>query len=102
MPTPAERPSLSKTIEERYATQRAGGAFEVKDRLKKPGQVPQSGERMPVDGNEHLVSVDDFAVKQMQGQTEMLDALEANTSSSPKSKELSLYIKGLDTRKYRG
>jgi len=100
MPTPSERPSLSKNLEERYATQRAGGAFEVKQRLKPPGQAPQTGDRMPIDGNEALVSVDDFAVKPMQGVTELLDAIEANASPAPKSKELSLYIKGLDTRRY--
>ena len=102
MPTPVERPSLSKTLEERYATQRAGGAFEVKQRLKPPGRAPQAGERMPIDGNEHLVSVDDFAVKQMIGVTELLDAQEANASSSPKSKEMSLYIRGFSNRKYKG
>ena len=101
MPTQPDRPSLSKTLEERYATQRAGGAFDVKQRLKAPNHAPAPGDRMPIDGNEHLVSVDDFAVKPMIGVTELLDAQEANGSSSPQSKEMSLYIKGIDTHKYK-
>lgn len=101
MPTPNERPSLTKDLASRYATQRAGGAFEVKQRLKSPGSAPQSGDRMPIDGNERLYSADDFAVKQILGLTELLDAQEANTSPSPKSKEMSLYIRGFNNRKYK-
>ena len=101
MPQPADRPSLTKDLATRYATQRAGGAFEVKQRLKPPGSSPKTGDRMPIDGNERLYSADDFAVKQPLGVTEMLDAQEANTTSAPKSKELSLYIKGFSNRKYK-
>lgn len=101
MPQPADRPSLTKDLATRYATQRAGGAFDVKERLKAPGSSPQTGERMPIDGNEKMYSADDFAVKQVLGVTELLDAQEANSSSAPKSKELSLYIKGFNNRKYK-
>jgi hypothetical protein len=101
MPTPADRPSLTKDLASRYATQRAGGAFEVKQRLKPPGASPSAGDRMPIDGNERIYSADDFAVKQAIGVTELLDAQEANTTSSPKSKELSLYIRGFSNRKYK-
>lgn len=100
MPTPNQRPSLTTDLATRYATQKAGGAFEVKQRLHPPGVAPKAGERMPIDGNEHLYSVDDFVVKEMQGVTELLDAQEANNSSSPHSKELSLYIKGFNNQKY--
>ena len=99
MPTPSDRPSLTKTLEQRYATQHAGGAFNVKERLGGPGAPPIA--RMPVDGNEVLYSVDDFKVKAMQGVTELLDAIEANSTSAPRSKELSLYIRGFSNRKYR-
>ena len=99
MPTPSDRPSLTKTLEQRYATQHAGGAFNVKERLGGPGAPPIA--RMPVDGNEVLYSVDDFKVKAMQGVTELLDAIEANSTSAPRSKELSLYIRGFSNRRYR-
>jgi hypothetical protein len=101
MPQPADRPSLTKDLASRYASQHAGGAFEVKQRLKPPGSSPTTGDRMPIDGNERLYSADDFAVKQILGVTELLDAQESNTSSSPKSKEMSLYIRGFTNRKYK-
>lgn len=102
MPTPNQRPSLTTNLESRYSNQRAGGAFDVKQRLKAPGRSPQNGDRMPIDGNERLYSEDDFAVKQQLGVTELLDAKEANTSGAPKSKEMSLYIRGFNNQKYRG
>lgn len=34
--TPTERPSLQVTLEERYATQRAGGAFDAKEVKQQP------------------------------------------------------------------
>ena len=101
MPTPNERPSLSKDLLTRYATQRAGSAFDVKLTLKSPGQALQTGDRLPIDGNERMYSTDDFAVKQLQGVTEFLDAKEANSSSSPRSREISRYIKGFNNRKYK-
>ncbi len=102
MPTPSERPSLSTDLESRYRNQRAGSAFDVKTILKSPGNVPSAGDRMPIDGNERLYSVDDFAVKQIYGVTELLDARSANNSTSPSSKELSRFMKGFTNRKYKG
>jgi len=100
MPTPIDRPSLNKDLETRYKTQKAGGAFEVKQRLGPPGtKIPAT---MPINGNEDLYTVDDFKTKMMQGVTELKEVLEANTTSSPKSKEMSLYIKGFSNRRYRG
>ena len=99
MPTPSQRPSLTTTLDQRYATQHAGGAFEVKQRLGGPGAPPIA--RMPIDGNEVLYSVDDFKMKAMQGVTEVLDAIESNTSSAPRSKEMSLYIRGFSNQKYK-
>ena len=99
MPIPTTRPSLNKNLEERYATQRAGGAFDVKQRLGGPGAAV--GPRMPVDGNEVLYTVDDFKTRAVQGITELKEALEANSSSSPKSKEMSLYIRVFSNRKYK-
>jgi len=99
MPTPADRPSLTKTLDQRYSTQHAGGAFEVKQRLGAPGAPVNS--RMPIDGNEVNYTVDDFKTKMIPGITELKEAIEANSSSSPKSKEMSLYIRGFTNRKYK-
>lgn len=101
MPTPSTRPSLTTDLEARYRNQRVGSAFDVKKTLKGPGDAPQVGDRMPIDGNEHLVSVDDFRVKSPLQVTDVLDAIESNSTSSPKSQELSLYIKGFTNRKYK-
>lgn len=101
MPTPITRPSLTKDLASRYATQRAGGAFEVKQRLKPPGNSPTAGDRMPIDGNERLYTNDDFVVKQPIGVTEFLDAQDANSSSSPRSREISRYIRGFSNQKYK-
>ena len=99
MPNPTERPSLTKTLDQRYATQHAGGAFEVKQRLGAPGAAPNA--RMPVDGNEVLYTIDDFKTKAVQGITELKDALEANTSPSPKSKEMSRFMRGFSNKRYK-
>ena len=42
-----------------------------------------------------------FEVKVMTGVTQLLDAISSNGGGQSKSKELSLYIKGIDTRRYR-
>ena len=101
MPTPSQRPSLETDLESRYRNQRVGSAFSVKELLKEPGSSPKSGERMPINGNEHLYSVDDFAVKAKVGVTELLDALDANSTSSPSSKEMSLFMRGFTNKKYK-
>jgi hypothetical protein len=56
---------------------------------------------MPIDGNEALYTQDDFAVKKLLGVTELLDAQEANSSTAPRSKEISRYIKGFSNKKYK-
>jgi hypothetical protein len=102
MPDNNDRPSLDTSLESRYARQKAGGAFDVKERLKGPGQSPKTGDRMPIGGNEALYTNKDFAVKPLQGVTEFLDAQDANNSPAPKSKEKSRYMKGFSNRKYKG
>lgn len=37
--TPIERTSLTLTLEERYATQKVGGAFDVKSTIQKSGHM---------------------------------------------------------------
>lgn len=102
MPDNNDRPSLDNSLESRYARQRAGGAFDVKERLKGPGQSPKAGDRMPIGGNESLYTKRDFAVKAMLGMTEFLDAASSNNSPSPKSLEKSRYLKGFTNKKYKG
>ena len=95
MPTPSERSSLNTDLETRYGNQRVGSAFDVKDRLKYPNN------RAPIGGNEALYTLKDFAVRKTIGLTELLDALDANTTSSPSSKELSLFMRGFTNKKYK-
>ena len=102
MPTQSDRPSLSTDLESRYRNQRAGSVYDVKATLKQPGQSLQPGDRMPINGNEHLYTNDDFVVKQTLGVTEFLDAQSANNSSSPSSREMSRYMRGFTSRKYKG
>jgi hypothetical protein len=103
MPIPIVRPSLIKDLETRYGTQRAGGAFDVKKTLGQPGTVPVAGTIIDNQSQQSakFQSPNGFEVKVMQGVTQVLDAIAANGGGQAKSRELSTYIKGLDTTKYR-
>jgi len=101
MPNAIDRQSLVKTLEDRYRTQRVGGSFDVKKTLGGPDAAPKAGDVMPVAGNENLYSTDDFIVKPALGVTAILDAQEANSSSSPKSKEQSIHMKGFSNKRYK-
>lgn len=104
MPLPITRPSLTKDLETRYAMQRAGGAFDVKKTLGSPGTVPVAGTVIDNQSQQSVKfqSPNGFEVKTMQGVTQVLDAIAANGGGQAKSKQLSTYIKGIDTTKYRG
>ncbi len=97
MPLPLNRPSLITTLDQRYATQRSGGAFSVKQVLGAPGTVPAPGTTIDAASmnGQKFQSPNGFEVKMMPGITQMLDA-QSNTS-----KQLSMYIKGFDNTKYR-
>lgn len=101
MPKQSERPSLTTTLEDRYRKQKVGSTFDVKDVLKQPDKSPEHGDRMVIDGNEYKYSVDDFQVKPLIGITEVLDAIDANITTSPRSKELSSYMNGFSNKKYK-
>ena len=89
-------PSLTKTIESRYATQRCGGAFDVKERLKNPGVSIVHRDLMPIDGiDEKRWTVPHFDTKPIIQETELLDVMNGNYS-----KELSVYMRGFSNKKY--
>lgn len=96
MPTPVTRPSLTKDLSERYATQRAGGTFDVKKILGNPGTVPAAGTTIDAVSGQatQFQSPKGFEVKILQGITQLKDA------QGTTSKELSMYIKGFSNIKY--
>lgn len=103
MPTPVQRPSLTTTLDQRYATQRAGGAFDVKQVLGSPGTTPAAGttiDAVSMQATNFQTPVG-FEVKKMIGVTQMLDAIDTNTSPSAQSKQLSLYIRGFSNQRYK-
>ena len=97
MPTPNQRPSLKTDLATRYTTQHAGGTFDVKKVLEQPGKTPPSGEVIDASSMNgvNFQSPNGFEVKVTQGNTQMKDA------QGTTSKELSTYVKGLDTRPYK-
>jgi len=98
MPIPVQRPSLTKTLEERYANQRAGGTFDVKQTLGGVGQTPVAGttiDATSMQGND-FQSPNGFEVKVLQGKTQMKDA------QGTTSKQLSRHLQGFSNIKYRG
>lgn len=99
MPTSSDnktvvRDSLTGGLIERYAKQRAGGAFYVQQDVKTDGTNALATGDSSFD---QLYTINKgFKIKQGLLQTEFKDCKNTNTSS-----ELSRYVKGLDTRRYR-
>jgi hypothetical protein len=97
MPQPTDRQSLNKTIEGRYATQRAGGAYNVKEVLGEPGKVPQPFTTIDATSanGQKFQYRNGFMVKQSQvGVSQMKDVRNQNST-------LSTYIKGFSNQKYK-
>ena len=94
---PVDRQSLTTTLDIRYAKQHAGMAFDVKQILGGPGSVPAAGTTIDaVSQNANMFqSPIGFEVKPMIGITQLKDA------QGVRSKELSTYIKGFSSVKYR-
>ena len=69
MPQPNERPSLTTTLDVRYAKQHAGGAFEVKEVLGAPDTSPSAGTTIDATSlqGENNQSPNGFWVKVLQG-----------------------------------
>ena len=92
MPTPMIRPSLTKTLEQRYASQRTGGAFNVKSVLNvKAGAVIDATSAQ----GQEFQSPNGFQVGRLPGNTQMKDA------QGSASKQLSRYIKGFSNIRYK-
>lgn len=87
------RPSISKTLDQRYETQRAGGAFNVKQTLDSysPGVVHNSLNSKATE----FQSPAGFVVKTGVNGTQFKDA------QGVQSRQLSKYVRGLDNRRYK-
>lgn len=97
MPTPMPRPSLTTTLDVRYAQQHAGGAFEVKDVLGAPGTVPPQGEVIDAASQQGAANQNPngFWVRVLP-QVSQLKAVQSGGAGN----DYSLYIRGLDTTRY--
>jgi len=99
MPTPLNRESLNKSLEERYKTQKVGGAFDAKDINTKPDSITLSADGShSSNGQQFTITKGGFRVKQPLGLSDLSDVPDRKNSTS---KQLSSYTKGLDTRKYK-
>ena len=97
MPTPVKRQSLVIDLQTRYATQPAGGAFNVKTVLGQPGNSPAPGTIINATSiqGKTFQSPAGFEVKAAQMSTQFLDA------QGTTSKQLSVYIHGFTNQKYK-
>lgn len=96
MPTPNNRPSLTTTLDVRYAQQHAGGAFEVKDVLGGPGAEPP-GPTIDATSQQGATNQNPngFWVKVLP-QVSQLKAVQSGGAGN----NYSMYIQGLDTTRY--
>lgn len=96
MPTPNNRPSLTTTLDVRYAQQHAGGAFDVKKILGDPNVAVPAG---VIDAASQQGAANQnpngFQVKVLP-QLSQLKVVQ----NGGQSNDYSLYIHGLDTRRY--
>jgi hypothetical protein len=89
MPNAQERPSLTKTLEQRYADQDVGGAFDAK-------AITTNGKHSPIENStlSALHTVGGFKTKMLEQQTELDEA------KGVSSKESSLMMKGFSNVRY--
>jgi len=96
MPMPTPRPSLLTTLDQRYAVQHAGSAFEVKDILEAPGVQPQAGttiDAFSMNGEAFQIP-NGFQVKMLQQESQLIAVVSNNTVG------LSRYVENLDRTRY--
>jgi hypothetical protein len=98
VPTPITRPSLTTTLDQRYANQKAGGAFDVKKTLGAPGSTPVAGSTIDATSiqAQRFQAPNGFEVKAGQEGSQFIDVQSGGNSGT------STYIKGIDTTKYKG
>lgn len=97
MPTPVNRESLNKSLEERYKTQSAGGAFNAKDINTVPDSIT-TGPNPSIFGQKYTIDKGGFRVKQPLGLSDLSDVPDRKNSTS---KELSSLVKGFNNKKYK-
>jgi|FAXJ01.1.fsa_nt_gi hypothetical protein len=97
MPTPNVRPSLTTTLDVRYAKQHAGGAFEVKDVLGGPGTEPAAGKTIDASSQQGATNQNPngFLVKVLPQVSQFIAVQSGGAGNN-----YSLYVKGLDTTRY--
>ncbi len=99
MPTPLNRESLNKSLEQRYESQKIGGAFNAKDINTKPDSITLSADGSHSSkGEQYTITKGGFRVKQPLGLSDLADVPDRKNSNS---KQLSSYNKGLDTKRYK-
>ena len=91
MPTPTDRPSLKTSLSQRYAGQRAGGAFDAKNIPTQPGQRGAEG-GLGLGIQEQQYTIPLFRI----ASCAFLQQSDFNNSG----KDLSLYVQGLSTVPY--
>ena len=99
MSTPLNRESLNKSLEQRYESQKIGGAFNAKDINTKPDSITLSADGSnSIKGQQFTITKGGFRVKQPLGLSDLSDVPDRKNSTS---KQLSSYTKGLDTKRYK-
>lgn len=91
MPTPTERPSLTKCLAVRYSSQKAGGAFDAKNIPTQAGQRGSEG-GLGLGIQEQLYTTPLFRIASW--------AFMQQSDFKNDGKDLSAYVQGLSTVKY--
>ena len=89
MPNPTDRPSLTKTLEQRYADQHAGGAYDAKT-------IITSGQHSPIENSTLSALHTRAGFKTLMGEQET----ELNEAKGGSSQQSSLYMQGFNNTKY--
>jgi len=89
MPNPIDRPSLTKTLEQRYADQNVGGAYDAKN-------ITIGGKHSPIENStlSGLHTTPGFKTEMGEQQTEL------NEAKGESSQQSSLMIQGFNNIKY--
>jgi hypothetical protein len=99
MPTPLNRESLNKSLEQRYESQKIGGAFNAKDINTKPDSITLSADGSnSIKGQQYTITKGGFRVKQPLGLSDLADVSDRKNSTS---KRLSDNLIGFNNKKYK-